>query len=190
LRSSINGNWPTIARILLAALPAVNSRVPTQIRDRLRAVANGPAPIVRGGAATVCLARNGGVDDLENFRSEHGNKRIALLERKHLARLIARKAATLAAANNLLRMLRVLMQFAIADGMRRDDPIPAAELLRSSEQNRGIEFAPDSPLEENGFEPLVPLNLRRRRFQNTYSASPRAAQRRKSDPSNSRTLPP
>jgi hypothetical protein len=27
-------------------------------------------------------------------------------------------------------------------------------------QNRAIEFAPDSPLEESGFEPLVPLNLR------------------------------
>jgi hypothetical protein len=67
-----------------------------------------------------------------------------LLERKHIERRIARKGATpaAAAANNLLRMLRVLMQFAIADGMRRDDPIPAGELLRSSEQNRGIEFAP------------------------------------------------
>jgi integrase len=59
---------------------------------------------------------------LENFRSEHGDKRIALLERRHIERMIARKAPTPAAANNLLRMLRMLMQFAIAEGMRRDDP--------------------------------------------------------------------
>jgi integrase len=59
---------------------------------------------------------------LESFRSEHGDKRIALLERKHIERLISKKADTPAAANNLLRMLRTLMQFAVADGMRRDDP--------------------------------------------------------------------
>jgi integrase len=59
---------------------------------------------------------------LEGFRSEHGDKRIALLERAHIERLISKKAETPSAANNLLRMLRVLMQFAIADGMRRDDP--------------------------------------------------------------------
>ena len=59
---------------------------------------------------------------LEGFRSEHGDKRIALLERKHIERLIAKKAETPSAANNLLRMLRTLMQFAVADGMRPDDP--------------------------------------------------------------------
>jgi hypothetical protein len=32
----------------------------------------------------------------------------------------------------------------------------AAHPAGSSEQNRGIEFAPDSPLEESGFELLVP----------------------------------
>jgi integrase len=59
---------------------------------------------------------------LEGFRSEHGDKRIALLERKHIERLVAKKAETPSAANNLLRMLRTLMQFAVADGMRPDDP--------------------------------------------------------------------
>jgi uncharacterized small protein (DUF1192 family) len=58
---------------------------------------------------------------LENFRVEHGDKRIALLERKHIAKLIAQKSATPAAANNLLRMLRMLMQFAISEDLRRDD---------------------------------------------------------------------
>jgi hypothetical protein len=34
------------------------------------------------------------------------------------------------------------------------------------------EFAPDSPLEESGFQPLVPLNLRRRRFSEHLSGLP------------------
>jgi hypothetical protein len=38
-------DWRATARILLSALPAVNLPVPTQIRDRLRSVANGPAPV-------------------------------------------------------------------------------------------------------------------------------------------------
>jgi hypothetical protein len=43
------------------------------------------------------------------------------------------------------------------------------------------EFA-DCLLEESGFEPLVPLNLRRRRFSEYLSGLPRAAQRLKTDP--------
>ena len=59
---------------------------------------------------------------LERFRLEHGDKRIALVERRHVEKMIASKVATPAAANNLLRMLRALMRFAVANGMRRDDP--------------------------------------------------------------------
>jgi len=59
---------------------------------------------------------------LENFREAHGDKRVALLHRHHVAGMIASKAATPAAANNLLRMLRLLMKFAVLHGWRRDDP--------------------------------------------------------------------
>ena len=59
---------------------------------------------------------------IESFRAEHGDKRVALLQREHIARLISKKAATPAAANNLLRMLRTLMQFAVNEGIRGDDP--------------------------------------------------------------------
>jgi integrase len=59
---------------------------------------------------------------LEAFRVEHGDKRIALLERTHIDKMVAAKSATPAAANNLLKMLRGLVQFAVAEGMRRDDP--------------------------------------------------------------------
>jgi hypothetical protein len=44
--STPQGDWTATARILLAALPAVNLRVATEIRDRLQAVANGPAPVL------------------------------------------------------------------------------------------------------------------------------------------------
>jgi site-specific recombinase XerD len=59
---------------------------------------------------------------LEAFRAQHGEKRIALLERRHLDKIIATKAANPAAANHLIKRLRTLMQFAIAEGMRSDDP--------------------------------------------------------------------
>src|SRR5262249_23989367 len=58
----------------------------------------------------------------EAFRAEHGDKRIALLERRHIERMLADKAATPFAANNFLKPLHLLMQFAVAEGMRRDDP--------------------------------------------------------------------
>jgi hypothetical protein len=38
-------DWRAVARILQSAIPAVNLRVPTEIRDRLRAIASGPAPV-------------------------------------------------------------------------------------------------------------------------------------------------
>lgn len=59
---------------------------------------------------------------LENFRAEHGTKRVTMLERRHIETIISNRASTPAAANNLLRMIRTLMQFAIANGFRRDDP--------------------------------------------------------------------
>lgn len=68
---------------------------------------------------------------VEAFRSEHGDKRIALLQREHIARLIHRKAATPAAANNLLRMLRTLLQFAMNEGFRKDDPTAGVKPVKS-----------------------------------------------------------
>src|SRR6476659_9556503 len=59
---------------------------------------------------------------LENFRDEHGDKNVVRLERRHIDKLISNKVNTPAAANNLLRMLRTLMQFAQTQGMRHDDP--------------------------------------------------------------------
>jgi integrase len=59
---------------------------------------------------------------LERFRVEHGDKRVALLQREHIERMLAAKIATPVAALNWLVTLRVLMTFAVQNGVRKDDP--------------------------------------------------------------------
>lgn len=59
---------------------------------------------------------------LENFVAEHGDKRIALLQRRHVEEIMASKVATPAAANNWLRMVKMLMAFAVEQGLRADNP--------------------------------------------------------------------
>jgi hypothetical protein len=59
---------------------------------------------------------------LERLREAHGEKRIAVIEPKHVQALVDAKAATPSAARNLLAVLRLLMKFAVKAGIRRDDP--------------------------------------------------------------------
>jgi integrase len=59
---------------------------------------------------------------LERFRVEHGDKRVALLQRAHIDRMVAAKAQTPAAARNFLNTIRALMQHCIMQGWRDSDP--------------------------------------------------------------------
>lgn len=59
---------------------------------------------------------------IEPFRADHGDKRVALLQRHHVKDMLAKKAGTPTAANNFLKRLRQLMAMAIDVGMRVDDP--------------------------------------------------------------------
>lgn len=59
---------------------------------------------------------------IERFRSEHGDKRIALLQPRHIEEMVAARAATPAAARNFLKVVRALMQYCQSVGMREDDP--------------------------------------------------------------------
>jgi integrase len=59
---------------------------------------------------------------LDELRGKHGEHSIAALERRHVALLIEAKAATPAAARDLLRCLRLLVRHAIKLGIRQDDP--------------------------------------------------------------------
>jgi len=51
---------------------------------------------------------------LERFRVEHGDKRIALLQRAHIDRMVAAKAATPSAARNFLKALKAMMAHCVA----------------------------------------------------------------------------
>jgi integrase len=59
---------------------------------------------------------------LDEMRRDHGGKRIAALERKHVVNMLDAKAATPAAARNFLRCLRAVVRHAIDVGERGDDP--------------------------------------------------------------------
>jgi hypothetical protein len=57
---------------------------------------------------------------LERFRAEHGDKRIALLQRNHIAKLLEMMKPY--AQKNWLKTIRGLMAFAVADNMCALDP--------------------------------------------------------------------
>lgn len=66
----------------------------------------------------------------ERFRAEHGDKPAGLLQRKHVLQFMDAKVATPAAANALLKMLRILMRFSLDRGMRTDDPTMGVRRMR------------------------------------------------------------
>jgi integrase len=59
---------------------------------------------------------------LERFREEHGDKRIAVIERKHVQAMVTAKGKTPSAACNFLKTLRAMIAFAVDAGIRADDP--------------------------------------------------------------------
>jgi integrase len=69
-------------------------------------------------ASTAALRRN----IIERFRNEHGNKPVARLERKHINDILGAKSKTPQAANNLLKVLRLLLNYAITIGMIPRNP--------------------------------------------------------------------
>ena len=50
---------------------------------------------------------------VERFRAEHGDKPVRLLQRGHIKAIIGAMSATPEAANNLLRMIRMLLGFGV-----------------------------------------------------------------------------
>jgi integrase len=59
---------------------------------------------------------------IERFRVEHGKKPVRLIRREHLVAIISSKAATPQAANNLLKVLHMLFDHAIAINMIGSNP--------------------------------------------------------------------
>jgi integrase len=63
---------------------------------------------------------------LERFRAEHGDKRIALLQRQHIITLLKSKKRF--AARDWLKAIRALMKYAIEIGLREDNPATSVKL--------------------------------------------------------------
>jgi len=59
---------------------------------------------------------------IDHFRMAHGDKRVAHMQRRHILEMMADKAGTPCAANELLRILRLLMDHAVVLEMRPDNP--------------------------------------------------------------------
>jgi integrase len=59
---------------------------------------------------------------IDRLCAEHGDKRVALLQRDHVVKLLASRANTPRTANALRQSLRALMQHAVEVGLRADDP--------------------------------------------------------------------
>jgi integrase/recombinase XerD len=70
---------------------------------------------------------------LERFRKGNGEKRVITLEQRHVGRLLEKKQPY--AQKNWLKTLRGLMQFAIKEGCRADDP--TAGIKAFSVKSRG-----------------------------------------------------
>jgi integrase len=67
---------------------------------------------------------------LERFRAVNGTKPVATLETRHVNRILDQMADRPASANNLRDRLNVLMQFAVSDGWREDNPITNAKRIK------------------------------------------------------------
>ena len=67
---------------------------------------------------------------LDRFRQEHGDKPVALLETKHINKIIDQMADRPAAADNLRDRLSELMKFAIGPGYRDDNPVLFAKRVK------------------------------------------------------------
>jgi integrase len=67
---------------------------------------------------------------IERWRLKHGDKLVKDLEARHIDKWMGEMFATPHAANDLRKMLNLLMKHAILLGIRRDNPVDAVEAIR------------------------------------------------------------
>lgn len=90
--------------------------------------------------------------------AEHGDKRVKMIERRHIAREIDKKAETPAAANRLLSVLHLMMKHAVRSEMRPDDPTAGVDRVRYAKKG----FATWTEEDIAAFEAKWPLGSRAR----------------------------
>jgi site-specific recombinase XerD len=83
---------------------------------------------------------------LENFRREHGDKRVAHLQHEYVAAIIAAKSKTPHAANNLRKVLRHLLDHAVEIRMIAHNP--ALRVKRLKTKGRGHHTWTDAEIEQ------------------------------------------
>ena len=86
------------------------------------------SPEFRGLAAST-QSKNRGI--IEKFRNEHGDKPINRLRRAHINEIIGAKADTPEAANNLLKVLRLLLNYAVRIDMIAANPTTGVKKYHS-----------------------------------------------------------
>jgi integrase len=86
------------------------------------------SPEFRGLKASTQMVRR---NVIERFRNEHGDKPLKGLKREHIKNIIGIKANTPEAANNLLKVLRVLLWYAVDIGMIHSNPAMGIKKYRS-----------------------------------------------------------
>ena len=76
------------------------------------------------------ITRSSYRNEVEKLVKSHGDKPIAMLDRRGVKKMLSEKADRPGAANKLLRTLKMLMRFAIDEEMRSDDPTLAIRPLK------------------------------------------------------------
>jgi hypothetical protein len=95
---------------------------------------------------------------IESFRKEHGDKPVKLIRLNHIERIMEGKAKTPAAANNLLKTLRQLLNHAVRLGLVDFNPAIGARRFKS----RGDGIHTWSEEEIAKFEAHYPVGSRER----------------------------
>lgn len=93
---------------------------------------------------------------LDRFAAKYGNKEVAGFKQKHLNKIIGEMASTPAAANNLLKKLRALLRWSIANEWRTDDPTVGVEKFKEGSHHTWTEA------EIKTFEDYWPIGTRQR----------------------------
>ena len=95
---------------------------------------------------------------LEQFREEHGAKGLADMEARHVRAIMAAKASTPDAANRILGLISLIMDHAVAVGMRPDNPAHGIKRLRHKSEG----FATWSETDIEAYRAHWPLGSRER----------------------------
>lgn len=94
----------------------------------------------------------------DRYRDKYGDNPVALLEARHIRGQMDKVAATPAAANNMLKVLRAVMRFAVDRGLVRVDPTAGVRMLRYRSEG----FHTWTELEIEAFEARWPVGTNER----------------------------